>query len=237
MKPLSILRRTARWLFRLLLGFVLISLLLVLALRWFNPPATSFMVQHLLTAWWQGRDQVYLYHQWVDRPDISPQAALAVVAAEDQRFPVHKGFDLVEISNALDDYADTGKLRGASTLSQQLAKNLFLWPGRNALRKGLEVWFTALLELLLNKQRILELYLNYAQFGPNTYGIGAASQRFFHRSAAKLTHRQASLLAAVLPNPRRFRLATPSKYVLKRAAWIRGQMRNLGAGYLATLAP
>lgn len=234
-RPRTLWRAAARWVARLLLGFLLVSVVAVAALRWFHPPASSFIVQHLVSAWLEGREQVFAYHQWTPWPDISDQLALAVVAAEDQRFPHHHGFDLVELRNALGDYLDTGKLRGASTISQQLAKNLFLWSGRTPIRKGLEAWFTGLLELLLPKRRILELYLNFAQFGPDTYGVGAASRRFFATPAARVSREQASLMAAVLPNPRRYRVASPSSHVRKRAGWIRQQMRNLGAGYLGAL--
>ena len=124
------------------------------------------------------------------------------------------------------------RIENCCTLTQQLAKNLFLWSGRDPLRKGLEIWFTGLLELSLSKQRILELYLNVAQFGPNTFGLGMAAERYFGKPAAKLSMRESSLLAAVLPSPRRYRLNPPSLYVRQRAGWIRGQMRNLGEGYL-----
>jgi monofunctional biosynthetic peptidoglycan transglycosylase len=212
----------------------LLSALAVLSLRWLDPPMSSFMLQHLVSQWLDGRGEVHLYHRWVRYTSLPPQVPLAVVAAEDQRFPSHHGFDLEEIGNALKDYWAGGRLRGASTLSQQLAKNLFLWPGKDLLRKGLELWFTALIELSLPKRRILELYLNVAQFGPHTFGIGMAAERFFHKPAAGLSLTEASLLAAVLPNPRRYHAARPSAHVKKRARWIRGQMKNLGSGYLNT---
>jgi monofunctional biosynthetic peptidoglycan transglycosylase len=155
-----------------------------------------------------------------------------MVAAEDQRFPEHGGFDLVEIRQAWDRFRAGGRLRGASTISQQVAKNLFLWSGKSLVRKGLEAWFTLLIELTWPKRRILEVYLNIAQLGPHTYGVGAASWRYFHRPPVALTERDAALMAAVLPNPERFRLDAPSGYVQKRAAWVRTQMRRLGPRYL-----
>ena len=151
-----------------------------------------------------------------------------MVAAEDQRFPDHIGFDFVEIQEALEDQDEGKPLRGASTLSQQVAKNLFLWSGRDWIRKGLEAWFTVLLELCWPKQRILEVYLNIAEFGEYTFGVEAASQRFFKKPAAQLSTREAARLAAVLPNPQRYRVDQPSAYVLKRQRWIEQQMRQLG---------
>ena len=159
---------------------------------------------------------------------ISPNAALAVIAAEDQRFPNHHGFDFAAIQDALDDQDEGKPLRGASTISQQVAKNLFLWSGRSLIRKGLEVWFTLLLELLWPKERILEVYLNIAEFGDSTFGVEAASQRFFNKSASRLIAIEAARLAAVLPNPLRYRADKPSAYVLKRQRWIERQMRQLG---------
>lgn len=208
-------------------GFVVASLALVLALRWLPAPASSVMAQHWIKAAWQGESAAFRY-DWTPYQNISPYAALAVIAAEDQRFPDHHGFDFVEIRQALADQEEGQTLRGASTLSQQTAKNLFLWSGRGWVRKGLEAWFTVLLELLWPKLRILEVYLNIAEFGAYTFGIEAASRRFFSKSAAELTTGEAARLAAVLPNPRRYRVDKPSNYVLKRQRWIEQQMRQLG---------
>ena len=199
----------------------------VLALRWIPPPTSSFIAQGWLSALWAGERAAFRY-DWTPMATISPHAALAVIAAEDQRLPDHFGFDFVEIRNALEDQDEGRPLRGASTLSQQVAKNLFLWSGRDWIRKGLEAWFTVLLELLWSKQRILEVYLNIAEFGEYTFGAEAASRRFFDKSAAQLTAREAARLAAVLPNPRRYRVDRPSVYVLKRQRWIERQMRQLG---------
>lgn len=167
-------------------------------------------------------------HQWVALAAISPQAGLAVIAAEDQRFGDHAGFDFEAIRKALQHNAAGGRVRGASTISQQTAKNLFLWSGRSYVRKGLEAYFTVLIELLWPKQRILEVYLNVAQFGDNVYGVQAAAQAFFSKDAAGLTRREAATLAAVLPNPRRFRADRPSPYIERRATQIEAQMRALG---------
>ncbi|MCB1825449.1 MAG: monofunctional biosynthetic peptidoglycan transglycosylase [Candidatus Competibacteraceae bacterium] len=222
----GLLARIGRGLWIAAWSFVLISLALVLLLRWMPPPISSIMAQDWLRAAWT--DGKTIHYQWMPYEDISPYTALAVIAAEDQRFPEHYGFDLVEIRQVLDGLEAGKAPRGASTLSQQVAKNLFLWPGRNWVRKGLEAWFTVLLELFWSKQRILEVYLNIAEFGEYTFGAEVASRRFFDKPAARLTAREAARLAAVLPNPRRYRVDRPSAYVLKRQRWIERQMRQLG---------
>ncbi|KAB2933136.1 MAG: monofunctional biosynthetic peptidoglycan transglycosylase [Candidatus Contendobacter sp.] len=212
---------TAAWV------FAVGSVTLVLVLRWVPPPTSSFIAQGWSSALWVGKGAAFRY-DWTPMATISPHAALAVIAAEDQRFPDHFGFDFVEIQDALEDQDEGKPLRGASTISQQVAKNLFLWPGRSFVRKGLEVWFTVLLELLWSKQRILEVYLNIAEFGEYTFGVEAASRRFFNKPAARLTADEAARLAAVLPNPLRYRADRPSAYTLKRQRWIERQMRQLG---------
>jgi len=218
-----------------LAAFVLVSFVAVAALRWVDPPTSSVMIQHRVSAWLDGRERPYLYHEWTPLASIATTVPLAVVAAEDQRFPNHRGFDRVEIEKAWRDYRERGRLRGASTLSQQVAKNLFLWHGKSLSRKTLEAWYTLLIEGLWPKQRILEVYLNIAQLGPDTYGVGAASWRYFDRPPAALRPADAALLAAVLPNPERYRLDAPSSYVRQRATWVRTQMRQLGPGYLSGL--
>jgi monofunctional biosynthetic peptidoglycan transglycosylase len=167
-------------------------------------------------------------HDWVPWPQISKQAAIAVIASEDQKFLGHQGFDLEAIDKALTDAKRGRHLRGASTISQQVAKNLFLWPGQSWLRKGLEAWFTLWIERLWPKQRILEVYLNSAEFGRGVWGVEAASRHFFRKPAASLNRHEAALLAAVLPNPKRFRVDRPSPYVQQRQAWIMTQMSMLG---------
>jgi monofunctional biosynthetic peptidoglycan transglycosylase len=235
MKFRKAVRRLGRVLGETLLVLAFLSALAVVSLRWIDPPTSSFMLQRWVTGWLEGRDRPYLHHEWVDWTALSPALPLAVVASEDQRFPTHRGFDVIEIRNAIDKYDRTGRVRGASTISQQVAKNLFLWSGGGLLRKGLEAWFTLLIELTWSKQRILEVYLNVAQFGPTTYGVGAASWTYFDRPPAALGTRDAALMAAVLPNPERYRLEAPSRYVRRRAAWIAVQMRRLGSDYLSGL--
>jgi monofunctional biosynthetic peptidoglycan transglycosylase len=163
-------------------------------------------------------------YTWVSANDISPNAMMAVIASEDQRFMQHFGFDFHAISASIEGYMDGEKLRGASTISQQVAKNLFLAPSKNFVRKALEIWFTLCLEVFWSKQRILEVYLNIAEFGDHLFGIEAASQRYFGIPAKQLSRSQAALLAATLPNPNRLKAAKPSNYVLKKRNWILRQM-------------
>lgn len=175
-------------------------------------------------------------YEWVNLERISSHAAIAVVASEDQQFPFHAGFDLNSIRESVRASEKGKKLRGASTISQQVAKNLFLWNGRSFVRKGLEAWMTVLIELIWSKERILEVYLNIVQFGRGIYGVEAAASRFFHKPAARLSSSEAATLAAVLPNPIRMHADRPSAYVLERREQILGQMRALGgASYLQAL--
>jgi monofunctional biosynthetic peptidoglycan transglycosylase len=219
--------RILRGLGLLLLAGIALSVALVLAFRWLPVPTSSVMLQSRLAG------EVVAY-RWVPWDSITAELALAVIASEDQRFPQHSGFDLESIREAVADFRAGDRLRGASTISQQVAKNLFLSNSRSVLRKGAEVWFTLLLEGLWSKRRILEVYLNIAEMGPGIYGVGAASERYFDRSPARLRREQAALLAAVLPNPKKLSVARPSAYVRDRQRWILGQMRALGGtGYLA----
>lgn len=217
--------RTIWWVVRffvgLFLGLWVLSALIVLLLRFVPPPTTSFMMQ---TAF---RNGLYAY-QWRPYEQIAPSMALAAIAAEDQRFPDHSGFDLDAINAAIRDAGSGAELRGASTISQQVAKNLFLWPGRSFARKGIEVWLTFFIELVWDKQRILEMYLNIAQFSDRTFGVEAASQQFFQVSAQSLTAEEAALLAAVLPGPELYSVGDPSWEVLNSQSWILTQMSQLG---------
>ncbi|WPL19362.1 Penicillin-binding protein F [Thiorhodovibrio winogradskyi] len=240
MKSTSLFSRLARGLALLIACLLLLSILAVGALRWVNPPTSAFMLQHWFAASLaKGEPPGFeLHYEWTDWDAIAPSLKLAVMAAEDQRYPNHRGFDLIELQAAWKRFRQGGRLRGASTISQQTAKNLFLWGGRDYVRKVLEVWFTLLLETLLSKERILELYLNIAQFSADTYGVGAASWRYFDRPAAVISPDQAARMAAVLPNPRMYRLDQPSNKVRQRTRWIRQQMRQLGGeGYLRRLNP
>ncbi len=224
----SFTARLARW-FLLIVGICIVgSVLCVLSLRFINPPFSAYMAEMQIGAWID-RDATYVsHHQWVALSQISPNLALAVVASEDQKFPEHWGFDVEAIEKAYALNQHSHKLRGASTISQQVAKNMFLWSGRSYFRKGLEAYFTLLIEALWPKRRILEMYLNIAEFGYGTYGAEAAAQRFFHRSAAKLTREDAAILAAVLPNPRRYLAGAPSAFIQGRRDTILRQMQLLG---------
>lgn len=189
-------------------------------------PLSAFMLGYEFAGFTDDRPP--LAHEWVPWSAIATPMKLAVIAAEDQNFPHHHGFDIEAIRRAMVHNRQSERLRGASTISQQAAKNLFLWPGRSWLRKGLEAGYTALIEALWSKRRILTVYLNIAEFGRGVYGVEAAAQRYFHKPAARLNRHEAALLAAVLPNPVRLRADRPSAYVAARAAWIERQMRQLG---------
>jgi monofunctional glycosyltransferase len=227
-KKKSFFGRLAWSLVWLVLVCVAASVFMVALLRWVNPPYTSFMAQTQMAAW-KKRDHSYVFRRrWVDLRQISPNLPLAVVASEDQKFPEHWGFDVEAIEKAYELNQHSHRVHGASTISQQVAKNLFLWSGRSYFRKGLEAYFTVLIEACWPKRRILEIYLNIAEFGYGTYGAEAAAQRFFHKPAAKLSPSDSAVLAAVLPNPQFLSAAAPSAYVQQRRDWILGQMQALG---------
>ena len=231
-------RSRARRLLRVAAGAVaaafLASAAAVLVLRWVPPVTSAMIVERWIQAKWEGREYSTLY-RWVAWDRVAPWAPLAAVAAEDQRFAQHRGFDFESIQDALEDAERGRRLRGASTITQQVAKNLFLWSGRSYVRKGLEAYFTALIETLWPKRRILEVYVNIAEMGDGVFGVEAASQRFFRKPASRLRAEEAALLAAVLPNPQRYRAEAPSPWVRGRAERILGQMQRLGPGYLAPL--
>lgn len=222
------MRRLVRALLWLLLACVALSVLAVLVVRWIDPPYSSFMAQSQISAWVH-RDRNYVFRRtWVDLAHISPNLPLAVVASEDQKFPEHWGFDVEAIEKAYAMNRHSHRVRGASTISQQVAKNLYLWSGRSYFRKGLEAYFTVLIEGCWPKRRILEVYLNIAEFGYGTYGAEAAAQRFFHEPASRLSRSDAAVLAAVLPNPEHWSASAPSRYIQQRREWILNQMQALG---------
>jgi monofunctional glycosyltransferase len=199
----------------------LVTVVIVLLLRWVPPPTSAFMLQQRLSG-------IVVDYRWTPKDRISPHAALAVIASEDQNFFDHWGVDLKAIVDAIEDNRTRRRPRGASTISQQVVKNLFLWPGRSYVRKGLEVYFTLLMEILWPKTRILEVYLNIAEMGSGVFGVEAAGQRFFHKPAARLNRREAATLAAVLPSPKRMLADRPSDYVIRRTWQIIEQMHALG---------
>ena len=222
------LRRFRRLFLWTLALVAIMSIALTLPWRWFTPPTTAFILRDQFGR--NGRVQ----QQWVPLTAISPSLPIAVVAAEDQKFPTHYGFDFESLSDALQE--NRQRQRGASTISQQVAKNLYLWSGRSIIRKGLEAYFTVLIELMWPKRRILEVYLNVVEFGPGIYGVDTASRSFFGKPPSRIDSEEAALLAAVLPSPRRMSAARPSKYVQRRAAEIQEVVQSLGGpDYLAGL--
>ena len=208
---------------------IVLAIALVLPFRWLDPPTTAFILRDPLPAHSRAP------RQWIPLAQMSWTLPMAVISAEDQKFADHHGFDFEAISQALSE--SRRRMRGASTITQQLAKNLYLWPGRSLFRKGMEAGLTVLLELLWSKQRILEVYLNVVEFGEGVYGAGAASRRFFATHPARLSLEQASRLAAVLPNPRARSAIRPSAALRRRVSAIRRGVRNLGgAAYLSRFA-
>ena len=227
------LARLRRWLLLAIVAWLVVTVGAVALLRWIPPPGSAFMLEARIAALRAGEKDYRTDYQWVSLERIAPSAAIAVIASEDQTFPFNYGFDLQSIRGAVRAAQRGRRLRGASTISQQVARNLFLWPGRSYLRKGLEAYFTVLLQALWPKERILEVYLNVAQFGNGIYGVEGAARHFFHEPAAHLRASQAALLAAVLPNPVHWHVDRPSRFVAWKQQWIIVQMRNLGgAAYL-----
>jgi monofunctional biosynthetic peptidoglycan transglycosylase len=232
-----------RWLRRLLLlplWLLLFTVLQVVALRFVDPPFSAFMAIRQVEAWTQDDGGFRLAHDWRDLDAMAPSLPVALIAAEDQNFARHSGFDLDAIERARERNERGGRLRGGSTISQQTAKNVFLWQGSSRpsrwARKGVETWYTLLIELLWPKRRILEVYANVAEFGDGIYGAQAASRSFFGRDAAALSARQSARLAAVLPSPRRYSATRPGPYVQRRTQAIERNMRQIGgASYLEAL--
>lgn len=225
--------RFARLLWRSLLILVLFSVALVLPFRWIDPPISMVMLER---SWQQRGTHYHLDKRWLSWNEIPRHAALAAVVSEDQNFPNHYGFDIKAIQKAFADRERRGSLRGASTISQQVARNMYLWTDRSWLRKGLEVWFTGLVELCWPKQRILEIYLNIAEWGDGVFGVGAASRHHFGVPAAQLSNWQSALLASSLPSPLKYNPAAPAPHLIERANWNLSQQRRLGGRtWLASL--
>jgi monofunctional glycosyltransferase len=217
-------RRVAVWTF---LIFIAITVLSVWVFRFVPVPFSALMMERRVVSWFKPQPYKAL-HQWKPLDEIAPCVGVAVIAAEDQNFSEHFGFDWKAIEKAVEHNERSKRKRGASTLTQQTAKNLFLWESRSWLRKALEAYFTLFLELGWPKRRILEVYLNIVEFGDGVYGVEAAALTYFHKSANRLRPSEAALLAAVLPNPHNYRANAPSEFVLSRQAWILNQMRQLG---------
>lgn len=217
------------WLKRAIISLLGIWLAGIVFFSFLPVPFSAVMVERQISAWLSGDFGYVAHSDWVSMNEISSPMALAVMAGEDQKFPEHWGFDVDAIQSALShNENDDANIRGASTLSQQTAKNLFLWDGRSYLRKGLEAGLTVGIETVWTKRRILTVYLNIVEFGDGVFGVEEAAQHFFHKPASRLTASQAALLAAVLPNPHLFKVNAPSAYVLRRQQWILRQMSQLG---------
>ncbi len=220
------------WVLRAFLTVIGVWVAGILLFSFLPVPFSAVMVERQLGAWFSGNFSYVAHSDWTSMDDISPWMPLAVMASEDQKFPTHWGFDVQAIKSVLDN-EEGGRIRGASTLSQQTAKNVFLWDGRSWVRKGLEAGLTVGIETVWTKRRILTVYLNVAEFGDGVFGVEEASQRYFHKPASRLTMSEAALLAAVLPNPIRFKADAPSGYIRQRQQWILRQMRQLGGeGFL-----
>jgi monofunctional biosynthetic peptidoglycan transglycosylase len=217
----SFVRTIWRKLKRVVIILIAAQFMYIVLLRWINPPITVTQ----LTNWVEGYG---LKRDYVDFDEMSPNIRLAVMASEDQLFPDHNGFDIKSIKKALEsNKKKTKRVRGASTISQQVAKNVFLWQGRTWVRKGLEVYFTFMIELLWSKERILEMYLNVAEMGTGVFGVEAAAQKYFKKPASKLSRTEAARIAACLPNPKKYKAEPASPYVARRTSWILNQMSNL----------
>jgi len=219
------LRRLPFIALRFFIYFFVITVVWVFILRFLPVWVTPFMISRKIDAF-KADEDTEIFHDWEPYDNISREVALAVVSSEDQNFPNHWGFDFNEIYDAMTEKRK--RVRGASTISQQVAKNVFLWHGRSFIRKGLEAYFTILIEIIWDKERILEVYLNVAEMGKMTFGVEAASLRYYKKSAKNLTRAEAARIAAVLPNPIRFSIKNPSAYVMKRSNQITRQMRALG---------
>jgi len=227
-KQKQVLRSIGIVALKVLIIFFLLSVISVLALKWIDPFTSSIMMQRKISSVFSSDENTTIHFNWVNYDDISVNAKLAVVAAEDQNFPYHFGFDFEQIGKAINQSQKGRRLRGASTITQQVSKNLFLWNGKSFIRKGFEAYFTALIELFWSKRRIMEVYLNISEMGNMIFGIGAAGKKYFNRSAAKLSKEQAALIAAILPNPVKYSVTHPSEYILKKKNWILNQMKSLG---------
>lgn len=217
------IKRFFKFFAKLILSLIVLSVLLVLLFKWVPVPITPLMILR-----YAENPQEKTTHDWVPIEDISRHLQLAVIASEDQNFKNHNGFDLVAINKAIEDNQKGKRVRGASTISQQTAKNVFLLPHRNWVRKGLEVYFTFLIETFWTKERILEVYLNSIEMGKGIYGAEAASKVWFGKSAKNLSAYEAAAIAAILPNPREYRANPASNYIQQRKAWIVRQMANYG---------
>ena len=224
-------RRILGILLKVTLAFLALSVLSVIVLRFMAPPFSALMVERRIGSWFAEGKYSPTY-KWVSLDKIAPVMSAAVIASEDQKFSDHYGFDIDAIQRAMGHNERSPRTKGASTLTQQTAKNMFLWSSRSWVRKGVEAYFTVLLETFWGKRRILETYLNIVEFGDGIYGVEAAAQYYFRKPASRLNSEEAAILAAVLPNPRRYKVKSPSPYVRDRQQWILQQMYQLDVSSL-----
>lgn len=220
--------KVLKFFIRVILYFIGSSLAIVIVYKFVPPPVTPIMIIRQFEGWFEGKN-IGIKKKWVPYDKISKNVFRAVVSAEDAKFMSHNGFDwdAIEAARRYNELRKGKKLRGASTISMQTAKNAFLWHGRNYIRKALEAFFTVLIELIWGKKRILEVYVNIIEFGEGIYGVQSAAEHFFHKNASELSQRESALLAAVLPNPRRWSPIAPTPYIEKRVAFIQGRMNSV----------
>jgi len=218
------MKRIYKFLLKVVVWFIALSVIWVIAYKYLPVPYTSLMA----VRYFEGKKDYATKHQWKPINEISKELQLAVICSEDQNFLTHNGFDVKALKEAYLENQEGNRIRGGSTISQQTAKNVFLWQGRTWLRKGLEVWFTFLIEITWSKERILEVYLNSIEMGNGVFGAEAAAKYWFNVSAKNLSRSQAAAIAAVLPNPRKYKANPPSSFINSRNNWIQRQMRNFG---------
>lgn len=221
------IKKTLRWVKKAMLWFFALSILLVIVFKWMPIPFTPLMAIRAVENKWEGKDAV-LSHDWVPLEEISPNLQKAVIASEDGNFLNHHGFDFQAMQKAFKNNQKGKRIKGGSTISQQTAKNVFLWQGRSYLRKGLEAYFTVLIELIWGKERIMEVYLNSIEMGKGVYGAEEAAKHWYRKSAVNLTKREAAGIAAILPNPLKYKATNSSSYIERRKDKILRNMRHIG---------
>lgn len=222
-----IIYKLLKLLLKIIIGFLVLSIVSVIIFRWVPVPVTPLMIIRCIEQKSDGKT-MKMEHDWVSLEKISPKLQLAVVCSEDQNYLKHFGFDWGAIEKAMKANESGKKIRGGSTITQQTAKNVFLWPGRSYVRKAFEAWFTLLIEIFWSKERIMEVYLNSIEMGNGVYGAEAAAQHWFKKSAVKLNKDESAAIAAVLPNPLKYVANPPSTYISKRKNWIKQQMSFWG---------
>jgi len=222
------IRKIFRWIWKAMLWFFGLSVLSVIVFKWVPVPFTPLMITRIIEFKLDNKGDAIYSHKWVPLEEISPNLQKAVIASEDGNFLKHNGFDFKAMQKAYKNNSKGKRLKGGSTISQQTAKNVFLWQGRSYLRKGLEAYFTVLIELIWGKERIMEVYLNSIEMGNGVYGAQEASRHWYSKSAKDLTPKEAAGIAAILPNPRKFKASNSSSYINRRKDKIMVVMRHIG---------